>query len=339
MQQTECIYMRIAVLFNKPADRFAQDTSHVEAEDDTELSAREVAMALEEYDADVTLVPITEHSIEETINTLDADLIFNLIEWTGVDTPFAIETFDRMDARGMLYTGATKQSYLDSCDKRAIKTLCDTHGLPTAQWQAFETGEETIREDLTYPMIVKVSLEHSSVGIGIDSIVRDATELRSVVRKRIAEYAQPVFAETFLAGREFQVTLLDKADGLTVLPPAEVIYQGNTAVPLLTYESRWDEHHSDYANSTVRLADLDGALKQQLTDISNTAFTELGFRDYARFDIRCDGLGHPFFLELNSNPGLGDDEEYGMTVSYKAVGMRFADLVWEIVQAALRRTS
>lgn len=331
--------MRIAVLFNKPADRFLQDAAHIEAEDDTEISAREVALALEEHNADVILTPITEHSIEETVNALEADLVFNLIEWTGVDTPFAIETFDRLDARGVLYTGATKQSYLDSCDKRAIKTLCDTHGLPTAQWQAFDTGDEVIRDDLRYPMIVKVSLEHSSVGIGHDSIVHDAQELRTVVRKRIVQYDQSVFAETFLTGREFQVTLLERADGVAVLPPAEIVYRTDTAVPLLTYESRWDEAHSDYANSGVRIAELDQKLLDRISTMSRQAFSRIGFRDYARFDIRCDKASNPFFLELNSNPGLGDDDEYGMTLSYRAVGMRFADFVWEIVQAALRRAS
>lgn len=329
--------MHIAVLFNKPADRFSEDLSHVAAEDDTELSAREVALALEEYDADVTLVPITEHSIEETVNSLDADLIFNLIEWTGVDTQYAIETYDKMDARGLLYTGATKKSYLDSDDKRVIKTLIDEAGLPTAQWQAFTTGDEPIREDLVYPMLVKVSMEHSSVGIEMDSIVQTAEELRTVVKKRIEEYDQPVFAETFLTGREFQVTLLETADGLNVLPPAEVVYKNSAGVPLLTYESRWDEHHSDYSSSTVEVARLTPELLQELTDMCRSAFTKIGFRDYARFDIRCDGKGNPYFLELNSNPGLGDDEEYAMTLSYKAVGMRFADFVWEIVQAALRR--
>ncbi len=89
----------------------------------------------------------------------------------------------------------------------------------------------------------------------------------------------------------------------------------------------------------MKLAVLDASLAHTLTKISTAAFTELGFRDYARFDVRCDAEGHPYFLELNSNPGLGDDDEYGMTLSYKAVGMTFADFVWEIVQSALRRST
>lgn len=329
--------MNISVIYNKPSVRFATSNEHREAEDDTEHSAREVAEALRHNGDAVTLVPLTESTLKQRIRELSADLVFNLIEWTGIDTPYAVETFDLLDARKIRYTGATKENYLDSCDKTVIKRKVAVQGLPTAGWQVFTTGNESVRSDLVYPMIVKVSLEHSSVGIAADSVVSTPEDLIRVVRQRIREYRQPVFAETFLPGREFQVTLLERADGLIVLPPAEIVYATGTNVPLLTYESRWDEAHADYSNSQVKLAALDHALEARLREISETAFRTLGFRDYARFDIRCDAEERPYFLELNCNPGLGDDPEYGMTVSYRAVGMSFSDFIREIVHAALRR--
>lgn len=329
--------MNISVLYNKPAARFALDAEHKEAEDDTEISAKEVAAALSEKDVVATLVPIIETTINDVVDGIQADLIFNLIEWTGIDAKYAVQTFDRMDARHLLYTGATKKSYMDSCDKTVMKHQLDLLGLPTATWQMFTTGDEAVDPALTYPMIVKVSMEHSSVGIEQESIVHTQEELLKVVNKRIAQYRQPVFAETFLTGREFQVTLLTKKEGIVVLPPAEIVYTQKTDVPFLTYESRWDENDKDYDNSTVSIAKFSPSLDQQLKSMSLTAFGKLGFRDYARFDIRCDKDEHPYFLELNSNPGLGDDEEYGMTLSYKAASMTFADFIWEIVQSALRR--
>jgi len=328
--------MRIAVLYNKPSARFLSDPTHKAAEEDTEVSANEVMAALKSKGADVILTPITEHTIDQIINGINADLTFNLIEWTGVDEGFAMHAFDVMNARNLRYTGASKDSYHNSCDKLITKNQCRDHNLPTADWQAFRTGEEPITV-IHYPVLVKVSNEHSSVGIGVDSIAHDEASLRTIVRKRITEYKQPAFAETFLGGREFQITLLERSDGLAVLPPAEIVYSRDTDVPLLTYKSRWDASHHDYENSTVRCVPLEKALAQRLHDMCVRAFPALGFRDYARFDIRCDTEGHPYFLELNSNPGLGDDDEYGMTLSYKAVGMTFADFIWEIVESATRR--
>lgn len=327
--------MNIAVLYNKPADRFIKDTTHKDAEEDTEESAHEVIAALKTKGAEATLFPITEHTIDSIAN-IRADLVFNLIEWTGVDTKYAMTAFDVMNENHLRYTGATCENYHDTCDKIITKRLCRTHDLPTADWQEFETGNEAIQID-TYPVIVKVSNEHSSVGITKDAIALNAEELKAVVTKRISEFHQPVFAETFLLGREFQVTLLEKSNGLTVLPPAEIIYTKGTDVPLLTYESRWNARHSDYKNSDVKLAHVSKEFHEELDGMCRKAFTAFGFRDYARFDIRCDKNGHPFFLELNSNPGLGDDPDYGMTVSYKAAGMNFSDFVWEIVRSAVRR--
>lgn len=327
----------ISVLYNKPSARFTRHNEHKAAEEDTEHSAVEVADALVEKGMHPTLVPVTEHTIEQTISSLTRDIVFNLIEWTGVDVPYAERIYDLMDAKNVCYTGATKASYFLSCDKTVSKKKLDTLHLPTASWQLFVTGNEAIRDDLQYPVIVKVSNEHSSVGIEKDSVVLNACDLVAVVKRRIAVYRQPVFAEAFLSGREFQVTLLETDDGLRVLPPAEIMYTKDTDVPLLTYNSRWDEDHREYSNSRVALAALDPSLEEAIMLMSMQAFTNMGFRDYARFDIRCDRENHPYFLELNSNPGLGDDQEYGMTVSYKAAGMTFADFVFQIVRSTQKR--
>lgn len=328
--------MNITVLYNKPTARFIKNATFMQAEEDTEESAREVAEALKEKGANPTLVALTEMTIDSVIASLSNDLIFNLIEWTGVDTPYAIKTYDAMSARGLYYTGATLETYLLSCDKSNMKKRLDEVGLATARWQLFETGNELVQKDFHYPLIVKVSSEHSSVGLSKEAIVNDAKSLIPIVKKRLAEYSQPVYAEEFLDGREFQVTLLERLSGLTVLPISEVRYTNGTDVPFLTYASRWEANHADYQNSDVILAKLTPALKEKIETMSIAAFTRFGYRDYARFDVRCQGA-EPLFLEINSNPGLSDDAEYGMTVSYKALGLTFADFVWEIVESALRR--
>lgn len=331
---------RIAVLYNKPAKRFETNTQHKAAEDDTEASAREVHEALREKGATAILVPITEYTISSVVETLPAyDLVFNLIEWTGVDTKYAMQTFDAMDALAIHYTGATKSNYLETCDKVLMKRALDREELPTAPWQQFVTGKEKISPSVVFPSLVKVASEHSSVGLTKEAIVRDEQSLRSIVASRINQYHQPVIVEAFLSGREFQVTLLEVAGEIVVLPPAEIIYHKNTPVPLLTYESRWNEHHPDYGNSTVGIAQLTAPALERLRFMCTRAFTAMSLRDYARFDIRCDQNETPYFLEVNSNPGLGDDDEYAMTLSYRACGMKFADFVWEIAQSALRRRS
>jgi len=330
--------LSVGVLYNTPAQRFSQDPTHIAAEDDTVESAKEVHEALREKGIQAALVPVTETTIVEVVRTLSSyDLVFNLIEWTGIDTHYAMETFDAMDALGIRYTGATKENYRITCDKILMKEALDREGLPNASWQTFTTGNEPVSPAVMYPSIIKVASEHSSVGLSKDSIVYDEAALRRVVRGHIARFHQPVIAEAFLSGREFQVTILEVGGETVVLPPAEIVFAKGTDAPLLTYESRWDVDHADYGNSTVCVAVLDDRQRETLSALCRQAFSELSFRDYARFDIRCDSNNTPYFLEVNSNPGLGDDSEYGMTLSYRASGMTFADFIGEIVTSALRR--
>lgn len=329
--------MNISVLYNKPTQRFSDTSKNVEAEEDTQESAEEVLEALEKKKYHATLVPITEDTIPETVALLStSDLVFNLIEWTGVDAHFAADVYDLFAKKKIKFTGATKESYFLSCDKVAMKKRLDKGGFATARWQAFETGDEPIRDDLIFPVIVKVSLEHSSVGLSKEAIIEDPDKLQKFVKKQIHKFKQPVLAEQFLTGREFQVTLLDTKKGLVVLPPSEVVYYKGTDVPFLTYESRWNADHPDFDNSTVVIAKLSPEMTKEIEEMSKQVFISMGYRDYARFDVRCLG-DQPMFLEVNSNPGLSDDPQYGMTVSYKSVGMTFADVIEEIVESARRR--
>ena len=328
--------MNISVLYNKPTHRFSDTSKNVEAEEDTQESAEEVLEALEEKKYHSTLVPITEDDIPKTVNSLKDELVFNLIEWTGVDAHYASDVYDLFAKNKTKFTGATKESYFLSCDKVAMKKQLDKEGFATAPWQEFVTGDEPIRKDLPYPVIAKVSLEHSSVGLSKEAIIDAESNLLPFVKKQIKQFKQPILVEQFLDGREFQVTLLETRKGLQVLPPAEVIYTKGTDVPFLTYESRWNADHPDFENSTVVLAKLDPALRNEIEAMSRGVFTTMGYRDYARFDMRCRG-SEPMFLEVNSNPGLSDDDQYGMTVSYRSLGMTFADVIEEIVESARRR--
>jgi len=193
--------MRISVLYNKPAARFAKKTTHLVAEEDTEESAIEVAEALQHKGAVTTLVPITERDIKKVIMGLPDDVVFNLIEWTGVDTPYAVKAYEYIHARKLVYTGAALDTYLLSCDKSVMKKRLDEQGLPTARWQLFHTGNEPVRQDFRYPLIVKVSSEHSSVGLSKEAIVKDEKNLAAIVKKRLAEYKHPAVGEEFLNHR------------------------------------------------------------------------------------------------------------------------------------------
>lgn len=325
---------RIAIVYSLPTQR-VRASSHRATDEDTVSSANEVYEALKSCGAQAVLVPVDEFSLEK-IKTISADCIFNLIEWDGLDFPLAVRAFTLIHETNTVVTGATVENLLCTNDKFALKQAFDKENIPTAPWQVFVTGKETVRDDFHFPVILKPSLEHCSVGLTYDAICSTPRELKNKVVGKIREFSQPVIAEEYIDGIELQVTLLVEDGAVRMLPPAQIVFNDTPGLNFLTYESRWNESHPEYARSTVALAHLPDSVYTRLEHLTIRVFRALGYRDYARCDIRLRG-DDIFFLEVNSNPGLGDEDEYGMTVSYRAVGMTFADFVCRIVESALRR--
>lgn len=326
--------MKIVVLYSLPTRR-AQKAGFVTTDEDTAQSAREVELALGEKGQQVRTVAVDEGSIEK-IAEVRADVIVNLIEWDGHDLPLTGKAMSVLERTSIPFSGSSRQVVLLANDKRTMKQKLDDFGLSTPGWQIFTLGNERLRGGFRFPAIVKLALEHCSIGLSPIAVVRSEHELRSQVRRQVVTFDQPVIAEEFIWGREFQVTMLERNGNLEMLPPAEIIFDSSSGPTFLTFESRWDERHPDYDASTVDVAKLSETQLRILDELSHKTFQAFGFGGYCRLDIRL--RDNTFYiLEANANPGLGDDEDYGMTVSYKAADMRFSDFMWEIIQAALRK--
>ncbi|MBI3342841.1 hypothetical protein HY032_01670 [Candidatus Gottesmanbacteria bacterium] len=328
--------MRIALLYSLPTRR-ALATPYKATDEDTKDSAEEVAVALTAKGARVELVAVGEDSINR-ITRISADVIFNLIEWDGLDTPFFLKALGLIEMRGIPFTGPSLATMTKLIDKVKMKEALDIAGIPTPRWQLFTEGTEPTRDDFSYPVIMKLAWEHCSVGLTRNAIIDRQEDLSSNVIEHIRTFHQPVYVEEFIDGREFQVTVLEQNGVPAVMPVAEIVFDKTGKDSFLTFESRWDEEHPDYGLSSVKKAEILTTLKTKLEQVSLAAHRTLEFADYSRMDIRVRGED-PFVLEANANPGLGDDEDYGMTVSYKAAGMTFADFVWKIVESCLRRST
>ncbi|MFZ5845426.1 MAG: D-alanine--D-alanine ligase family protein [Patescibacteria group bacterium] len=326
--------MKITIIYSLPTKR-ALTTPYLATEEDTRESALEVAEALKSRGVEVAVVGIAEDNLN-AIKKIRADCIFNLIEWTGLDLPLSVAVFKYLEGLGTPFTGATSGNFALTSDKVKMKEALDLAGLPTPRWQLFSSGDEALRSDLRFPVIAKLAWEHCSIGLTRDAVTRDPVALKNLIIERLNVFKQPVYIEEFIAGREFQVTLLEREDGLFIFPIAEIVFTKANDYTFLTYSGRWDEDHPEFAATRVVVADIPSSLKEKICELARTIFTKFNFRDYARLDLRCRGE-EVFILEANSNPGLGDSEEYSMTVSYKAVGLTFADFIWEIVTSCLRR--
>lgn len=326
--------MRIAIIYSIPTKR-ARSTLYALTDEDTIQSAKAISLALGKLHHSSYLVPISEHTIDR-IRQIRADLIFNLIEWTGLDLPLAIRAMDALASLGIPYTGVSKQQYVNTTDKSIMKHFFHEFGLPTPSWQVFYSDKEPIRKIFHYPVILKPTAEHASIGVTSDSVARNPHDMHEKLSSMYQQFHQPILVEEFIRGDEYHVPILESAESVSILPPTKIVFDPKTKYPLLSFFGRWAPGHTDFSGTHISSHDLNHELLQRISHLCIKTFSLFSLRDYARVDLRV-RKSEVYLLEINSNPGLDDDPEYEFMRSCVAAHMSFPKLIRSIVTSAKGR--
>lgn len=264
------------------------------------------------------------------------DLVFNLCE-TLYNHPHKALT--EMYVAGWLellkcpYTGSPPMALGVSLNKVRCKQILKASGLPVPPSVAVPVGEKPDLESITPPFIVKPVREDGSFGITKDSVAKTAQEAEERVKFIHEKYLQPALVEEFLEGKEFTVVVAGnppKALGIGEID-FKNIPSGDPKIR--SYEVKWDKK-GPLAEARFP-AEIETALKNRLEKIALKSFQTLGCRDYARVDIRVSENRRPYILEVNPNPDLSPDGEFGSAA--KASGITYTELIKTIAENALSR--
>lgn len=260
------------------------------------------------------------------------------------------------------YTGSKVLALALALDKPMTKRILLYHGLPTPEFQVFESADEPIDDDLldangelAFPMFVKPSREGTSMGVSAQSIVRTVAELRTQVARQIALYNQPILGEHYIEGREVMIGMIgnlkptsarrineralsaDVPDGLTMLPSLEVDLEAFRESEADLYTNRLKTELSDECTYLIP-APLDPALAHELNVLAAAVFRVIGCKDVARVDFRLDrhNQNKPYILEINPLPGLTPNFS-DLCFQAEALGWTYEQLINAIVDAAVAR--
>ncbi|MFH1629525.1 MAG: hypothetical protein ABIE47_12490 [Pseudomonadota bacterium] len=201
------------------------------------------------------------------------------------------------------YTGSPAAVLELSWCKGKVKALLDQHGVPTPGWRVYESTR--IEGWNCFPAIVKPSMEHCSLGVTVEAVVLNPSELKERIAYVLDEFKQPALVEDFIDGREFHVSLWGNGV-VEMLPPAEMDFGAFEDVRerLCTYDSKFTPGSIHYNNIQLRLpAPLSETDYERLKQTVFRAYFIIGCRDYARIDIRLrDGVF--YVLDVNPNPDI-----------------------------------
>ena len=174
-----------------------------------------------------------------------------------------------------------------------------------------------IMERTQLPVVVKPIASGSSIGV---YIAKKPGELQKALEASVRLGGRTVIEE-YIRGREIQVAVL----GDRALPSIEIIPR---------------EGFYDYANKyqpgaahEICPAHIPREWEQAIGDAALTVFRTIGLSVYARADFIVTSDGIPYFLEINTLPGMTPTSLVPQEAA--AVGIDYGKLCETIIQMSL----
>ena len=223
-----------------------------------------------------------------------------------------------LELMGIPYTGSGVMASALAMDKWRTKLLWEAAGITTPHHILINEQSDfaKVAQEVGLPLIVKPGREGSTIGL---SKVEDVKDL-AVACGLAAQHDAMVLAEQFIEGTELTAAIL-----------------GDVALPLvrIQVESGLYDYEAKYLSDRTRYfcpSGVSNAQEQSIQAQALRAHRVLGCEGWSRVDVILDKSGRPYFLEINTSPGMTDHSLVPMAA--KAAGISFDDLVLRILELA-----
>ncbi|MFN3704655.1 MAG: ATP-grasp domain-containing protein [Thermoflexales bacterium] len=299
---------------------------------DSDRNVEAYAQALEEEGHEV-LVHEGDAYLAQWITEIKPDICFNTCEgFLGNSREAQVPAL--LEMIGARYTGPTPLAAAITQDKPTTKRILQSYRLPTPPFQVFETPDEELSPELSFPLFVKPIHEGTGMGIHNESIVYNERQLRDRVAWLITAYDQPALIEPFIDGQDLTCGLVGNGQDVHFFPINEVDYSGYPSELRHIYGSLQKVDFEQYYRNRCP-APISEKLADDIRKLTHQTFLATQCRDFARVDFRLDKKEQLHILEINALPGIGVHSD--LTLMAAAEGWTHGELVRAVLHAALRR--
>lgn len=220
-----------------------------------------------------------------------------------------------LEMMGIPYTASGVAASAIAMNKRITKLVCQSAGVRTPAWKELRRGASL--EDVKAPVVIKPASGGSSIGV---SVCLSDEQIEPAVRLAFEEDREAL-AEDFIEGPLITVGIL----GDMIFSPIEI----EPSKGFYDYSNKYTPGSTTYhVPARLPQATLDEAC--QMTMKIHSA---LGCRGATRSELIVDKDGLPWFLEINTIPGMTQTSLLPKAAA--ALGMSFDDLVLTMLMEAL----
>lgn len=302
-------------------------------EADTLAQVEHVSAALQEsgWSVSVLAADLNLAAMLQEIDRLQPTFVFNLVESLGGDGRLVHFVPSLLESSRVPFTGAGGDAMFLASQKRLAKRYMRSNGIPTPT--DFGPGETYFGENTSW--IVKSVWEHASFGMNDGCVVNSLPAARKRIDACTALHGGDWFAEKFIDGREFNLSLVEVNGQPELLPIAEMTFVDypRDKPKIVGYAAKWDQTAPEYHATQRVFAELPLSESDALRKVALLCWSVFELRGYARVDIRMDSAGTPWVLEINANPCLTPDS--GFVAAATASGQTYNQLINQIVSARL----
>ena len=264
-----------------------------------------------------------EHEVKEfdpkedfdslSVEIKKVDLVFNALH--GGDGENGVIS-SKLDSLGVKYTGSEEEASAICINKDKSKKIVKKEDYYTPDWVMLKKDDEKTPDisNLSFPLVVKPNSEGSTIGL---SIIKDESKLIEAIQLARV-YDDNILIESFIKGREITVGIIaGESYPIVEIIPTHELYD---------YECKYTKGMTNY----ICPAKIDKKLSKKIKKISFGIHELLKCRHYSRVDFRLDKNNIPWFLELNTHPGM--TETSLLPKSAAAAGIDFNSLINKIIK-------
>lgn len=260
------------------------------------------------------------------------DMVLNLVDTVrGKDRlqpaiPGALELSD------IQYTGAGMRGLVVGNDRHMFKQMLIAHEVPTPEYKFIRDLRFKVPENLGLPLIVKLNESGGSVGIDNKAVKETIAAAQKKIEKMITTYKIPVIVEKFINGPEITGVIYDDGRRRHVFLGEKIFH----IKPDGKHDFTSLESYDDIRAYKYKIPEQ--AVQDKVIPYVTRAFEVLGYRDYAKFDIRWETeTSTPYFVDCNPNTAFGPDMGLPMTEVLKLHGIEFIDLLKSLLSKHARK--
>jgi len=228
-----------------------------------------------------------------------------------------------LEVMGIPYSGSGVMASSICMNKLMTKKVWQECGIPTPKYQILndDISEEELIESLGLPMIFKPVSQGSSIGMSKVNTREEIAMAWADARK----YEETVIAEQWVSGSEFTVAIL----GREALP----VIRLQTPNTFYDYAAKYQASDTQYHCP----CGLDSETEKKIQSLALQAFDATEAFGWGRVDVMLDKSQQPWFLEINTVPGMTDHSLVPMAA--KASGIEFNELVIKILETSFKEDS